>query len=105
MFSLPLPLLGLSLLIAIALCVHVVRTGQQMYWLWIILAFQPIGGLVYFIAVIGPQLWGGRTARKVGAALIGELYVVGRREQPTGKKQLNIWSNCSVLMVFKRGRK
>lgn len=30
MFSLPLPLLGLSFLIAIALCVHVVRTGQQL---------------------------------------------------------------------------
>lgn len=68
MFSLPLPLLGLSLLIAIALCVHVVRTGQQMYWLWIILAFQPIGGLVYFVAIIAPALFGGRTARKVGAA-------------------------------------
>ena len=68
MFSLPLPLIGLSFLIAIALCVHVVRTGQQMYWLWIILAFQPIGGIVYFVAVIGPGLWGGKTARKVGAA-------------------------------------
>lgn len=68
MFSLPLPLLGLSLLIAIALCVHVVRTGQQMYWLWIILAFQPIGGLVYFVAIIAPAWFGGRTAQKVGAA-------------------------------------
>jgi hypothetical protein len=68
MFSLPLPLLGLSLLIAIALCVHVVRTGQQMYWLWIILAFQPIGGLVYFIAIIAPALFGGRTAQKMGQA-------------------------------------
>ena len=68
MFSLPLPLIGLSFLIAIALCVHAVRTHQQMYWLWIILAFQPIGGIVYFVAVIGPQLWGGRAARKMGAA-------------------------------------
>lgn len=68
MFSLPLPLLGLSFLIAIVLCVHAVRTGQQMYWLWIILALQPIGGIVYFVAVIGPELWGGKTARKVGAA-------------------------------------
>ena len=54
MFSLPLPLIGLSFLIASALCVHVVRTGQQMYWLWIILAFQPIGGIVYFVAIIAP---------------------------------------------------
>jgi hypothetical protein len=68
MFSLPLPLIGLSLLIAIALCVHVVRTGQQMYWLWIILAFQPIGGLVYFVAIIAPAWVGGRTAQKMGQA-------------------------------------
>lgn len=68
MFSLPLPLIGLSFLIAIALCVHVVRTGQQMYWLWIILAFQPIGGIVYFVAIIAPPWFGGRTAQKMGQA-------------------------------------
>lgn len=68
MFSLPLPLIGLSFLIAIALCVHVVRTGQPMYWLWIILAFQPIGGIVYVVAVIAPAWFGGRTAQKMGQA-------------------------------------
>lgn len=68
MFSLPLPLIGLSFLIAIILCVHVVRTGQQMYWLWIILAFQPIGGIVYFVAIIAPAWFGGRTAQKMGQA-------------------------------------
>lgn len=68
MFSLPLPLIGLSFLIAIALCVHAVRTGQQMYWLWIILAFQPIGGIVYIVAIIAPAWFGGRTAQKMGQA-------------------------------------
>jgi len=68
MFSLPLPLLGLSMLFSIALCVHAVRSGQQMYWLWIILAFQPVGGVVYLVAVLGPQFWGGKTARNVSQA-------------------------------------
>jgi len=68
MFSLPLPLLGLSLLFSIALCVHVVRTHREMYWLWIILLFQPVGGVVYLAAVILPELLGGRAAQKVGAA-------------------------------------
>jgi hypothetical protein len=63
-----LPLLGLSLLLSIALCVHVVRTGGQMYWLWIILMFQPLGGLVYFIAVVLPELFRGPTARRIGAS-------------------------------------
>ena len=42
-----LPAFGLSLLFSIALCVHVVRTNQAMYWLMIILMLQPLGGLVY----------------------------------------------------------
>lgn len=41
-------------------------------------------------------------ARSVGARLVAELHVHGRREQPTGKKQLNVWSACSTLMAFRR---
>jgi hypothetical protein len=62
------PALGLSLIFSIALCVHVVRTHQQMYWLWIILAFQPIGGLVYLLAVVAPEFFGGSKARQVSKA-------------------------------------
>lgn len=62
------PFLGFSFIIAIALCVHVVRTNQQIYWLMIILMLQPLGGIVYFVAIILPSLMGGRTARKLGSA-------------------------------------
>lgn len=41
-------------------------------------------------------------ARKHGGRLVAELHVVGRREQPTGKKQLNVWSAASTLLAFKR---
>jgi hypothetical protein len=68
MFGLPLPVLGLSMLFSVALCVHAVRSHQPLYWLWIILAFQPLGGLVYLIAVAGPDLMGGKTARAMGKA-------------------------------------
>lgn len=40
-----------------------------------------------------------------GAKLIGLLYVIGRRAQPNGKKQLNVWSACSTMMVFERNRR
>jgi hypothetical protein len=62
------PLFGLSLIFSIALCVHVVRTHQQMYWLWIILAFQPLGGVVYLLAVVAPEFLGGTTAQRVRSA-------------------------------------
>ncbi len=66
MMGIGLPTLGLSLLIAVLLCIHVVRTGRELFWLWIILLFQPLGGLVYFFAVIVPELVRGPTARKLG---------------------------------------
>jgi hypothetical protein len=66
--SLGLPAFGLSLIFSILLCVHVVRTHRELFWLWIILLFQPLGGLVYVFAIIVPELVRGPTARKVGRA-------------------------------------
>ncbi|WP_296595129.1 tetratricopeptide repeat protein [Phenylobacterium sp.] len=60
-----LPLLGLSLVLSIALAVHVVRTGRELFWLWIILIFQPLGGLVYFIAIVLPDLTRGPAAQRL----------------------------------------
>lgn len=63
------PGFALVLLFSIALCVHVVRTNQQMYWLFIILmAAPPIGGIVYLVAVVLPGLMGGSTARRISQA-------------------------------------
>lgn len=60
-----LPGIGLSLIFAVALCVHVVRTNQPMYWLMIILLLQPIGGIVYVVAILLPSITGGTAARRV----------------------------------------
>ena len=65
MMNFGLPAFGLSLLFSILLCVHVVRTSRELYWLWIILLFQPIGGLVYLVAIVLPEMIKGPTARKV----------------------------------------
>jgi len=60
-----LPVFGVSLLFSIALCVHVVRTNQAMYWLWIILAIPWLGGLVYLVAIVIPSLTGGVGAQRL----------------------------------------
>lgn len=62
------PVFGVSLLFSILLCVHVVRTNQSMYWLWLILMIPWLGGLIYVAAIIVPDMLGGRTARRVGSA-------------------------------------
>jgi hypothetical protein len=57
-----------SLVIAVLLCWHAVRTGRDSFWLWIILMFQPIGGAVYFFLNVVPDIFGGTTAQKVSRA-------------------------------------
>ena len=65
------PLFGgglLSLLISILLCVHVVRTNQQIFWIFIILFVPVLGSLVYLAAVVVPEMVGGTRAKRMGMA-------------------------------------
>lgn len=62
------PILGPSLILSVILCVHVVRTNQPMYWLWIILVVPWLGAIIYLIAVVLPGLTGGATGRRMGRA-------------------------------------
>ncbi|MDH4384830.1 MAG: hypothetical protein QE280_05245 [Caulobacter sp.] len=57
--------IGLSLVFSILLCIHVVRSGREVYWLFIILASQPLGGIVYALVHVLPELIGSATARKL----------------------------------------
>jgi hypothetical protein len=60
-------LFALSLVFSVALCVHVVRSGEPIYWIAIILFLQPLGGVVYLAAVVLPSLAGGTAARRIAA--------------------------------------
>lgn len=48
--------------------IHVVRTGRELYWLWIFVIAGPLGAAIYFLAIVLPEMMGGRTARTVGKA-------------------------------------
>lgn len=61
-------LLILSYLPALLCGIHVVRTGRELYWLWILVIAGPLGAAIYVLAIILPELMGGRTARGVGKA-------------------------------------
>ncbi len=58
----------LSYLPALLCGIHVVRTGRELYWLWILVIAGPLGAAIYFLAIMLPDLMGGRAARSVGKA-------------------------------------
>ncbi|MDO9222468.1 MAG: hypothetical protein Q7U20_02005 [Caulobacter sp.] len=103
-----LPAFGLSYLLAIALCVHVVRTGREMYWIFIMLAFHPLGGLVYFVANVLPEIIGGSTARRIGQAARQALdpereYRTAKQavdDSPTVGNRMRLASAASALGRF-----
>ncbi|MBE7219392.1 MAG: hypothetical protein INR64_13035 [Caulobacteraceae bacterium] len=53
--------------VAILLCWHVVRTRQDSFWLWILLAFPVIGWAAYLFIVVLPGVVRGPGARKAAA--------------------------------------
>lgn len=64
------PIVGFGLYFALAIfcAVHVVRTGQPLYWLMILFAFPIVGSLVYFVAVYLPNSRLQRNALKAVSA-------------------------------------
>jgi hypothetical protein len=59
------PVILLSIVLQIACCVHVIRTGRPLYWVFILLVFSYIAVAIYFIAEILPGLGNDPAARKV----------------------------------------
>jgi len=59
----------LEILFKVYFCVHVLRTGRDRYWLWIIILFPGIGSLIYFIAEYIPDLKGNYKVQKFGTGV------------------------------------
>lgn len=64
MFGLPFPLLLVVLGFTISMAAHVVKAGQDTFWLWIVIMSPPLGGLAYLAIVVIPGLFRGTAARK-----------------------------------------
>jgi hypothetical protein len=60
--------IGFHVLVALFFAVHVIRSGQQMYWLMILFMFPGLGSLVYFIAIFLPNFRLQHGARKAVTA-------------------------------------
>jgi hypothetical protein len=61
--------IGLHVIVAICFAVHAVRSGQGLYWLFILFAFPMLGSLVYLFAIYLPSLRQSPGARAATQAL------------------------------------
>ena len=58
------PIIILTVLVQIALVVHVMKTGRPTYWIFILLIMPGIGAAAYFIVELLPELTSGPGARR-----------------------------------------
>jgi hypothetical protein len=90
--------LGLHILLALLCAVHVVRSGQQLYWLFILFAFPLLGSLVYLFMVYLPNSRIERSALKAVSAAARaldpgkdvRLARVDFDETPTAQNQMRL---------------
>lgn len=64
------PFVGLSILLQVFCAVHIVRTGRNSLWLWVVVLLSIPGCIAYFAVELAPELLGTRTARRVRQATI-----------------------------------
>ncbi len=57
------PLIVVSVIVQVALVIHVLRSGRPMYWIYLIVFVPVVGSIAYFIVEILPELFGNRRAR------------------------------------------
>lgn len=63
----------LSLIAQVFFAVHAVRTGRQLYWVFIIVVFPGVGSLVYFFSEYLPELQQGTKGKKIRGGKPGSL--------------------------------
>ncbi|HHL31949.1 MAG TPA: hypothetical protein ENJ41_05125, partial [Oceanospirillales bacterium] len=82
------PLVGLLVIIQIAFAIHVVKTGREIYWIFIIVFIPIIGISLYFFTQILPELGQSRTANKAKNSLLKAIDP--KRELRKKKQQLEL---------------
>ncbi len=81
------PFIGLSVIIQLALAAHVVKTGRDRYWIYIIL-IPGIGAALYVITQVLPDLGQTKTAHQAKSSLIKAMDP--QRELRKRKQQLQL---------------
>src|SRR2546429_651616 len=63
----------LSILVQVALIIHVVKTGRNQIWIWVLALLSLPGALAYIAVEILPELLRSRAAQRTARATLDEL--------------------------------
>jgi hypothetical protein len=59
------PYFIVSIVIQVALVIHVIKTGRNTTWIWLLVILPVAGPIVYVVVELLPEMVGSRTARRV----------------------------------------
>lgn len=82
------PVIGLALIIQIICAIHVVKTGKEVFWIYIVLFIPGIGAAIYFFTQILPDLGQSRTVHTAKNSLLKAIDP--QRELRKKKAQLEL---------------
>ena len=80
------PILGLAFIIQLAFAIHVVKSGKEIYWIYIIMFIPGIGAAIYFFTQVLPDLGQSRTVHTAKNSLLKAIDP--QRELRKKKEQL-----------------
>ena len=67
------PVYIISILIQLALVVHIIRTGRNTFWIYVVIFAPVVGALAYFIVEILPELGNNRAVRQANKAILNTV--------------------------------
>ncbi len=97
----------LPILFQVALVIHIVRTGRNTLWIWLVIFVPLVGGLAYFAVEILPELMGSRSAKRAASGL--RKTVDPHRDLRQASQQLAVNDSVDSRrrvadQLFERGR-
>lgn len=89
---------AIGVIFQILLAIHCVKTGRDSKWLYFILLFPLVGGVVYFIAEVLPEFFGSSTGRRARKSLVNAIDP--HRDLRNSADRLSISSNVHNVITF-----
>jgi len=59
----------LPILLQVAIVIHILKTGRNTLWVWLVIFVPMVGALAYFVVEILPGLMGSRTVKRTASTL------------------------------------